>query len=381
MARRRNATPDPTREALFAEFPDAAPNVRVVKPKPRRPPSAAPSLGSIIGSLISTILTAAIWLIIVAVLAAGLVLAGRRTGVLPEVGIPNSITSNFVQPAAVNYSVSVPEVAPPSDESVAAMMGNADGTITGGVPVEVVQSACPEAADWWEQFQPAYDAWQVAYARYAFSPSGTSPENMLTSLQGQTVRLQDDAPAACLANAREQLLNGAAEANAALAALQAGDRDNAETRGLAAEAALVSLTTSLWDLGITTDESAATALAVARGGGEECDTEAWYPNFVEQWRSFSQAAAQIDVVSSSPYVIQSNLPGVQAVRTNLNAIAAPACAEQIDLAAKRALDSYVAAINNALEGNTDGAQEEADTYARARIILNAWLSWLGLPTV
>jgi hypothetical protein len=327
----------------FADADDVLP----AKERRGAPAVKLPREVGFVGGCFNVFLIAILSILIFVALGIGIVLGGRALGILPNVA------SADTEPAAV---------------------------VQIATPAAIATEESCEPQSWWEAQRGAFDYFTTLYDRVTIAPPNETPDEI--DAQMSTQREAAAAQSSCLAAAQEPFTQGMNDAIGAVETYAASGKRRASEQAESASAALSATLVALWDLGIATDPNTPPILDIPRGGG--CDATqltAWSDRFRQQWQQVDVILSQTDVAAANADVVQQAVTGLEAVRSNLSAIPAPQCVSRVNQLSVIGLNSYINGANATLQGNPDAARESASTYARSRVALNAWLSWLGVEMV
>jgi len=237
------------------------------------------------------------------------------------------------------------------------------------VPTSVT---CPEMAAWWE-------TQSAIYQTFAALSVEQPPQTLLATLQQMRVRrdaARNEVLVPCVDPVRTAFVNGYDLQIRAFESVNTSDLPGARSLALMAGDAYAQAFAGLWRASITTDGSPLTA-GIAADSGATCGAQAWYQAAKAQRDTFVDAYVAVDPDTMPPPQIRQNQDTMAAAASNVATLQTPACAST----PSNLLINYLQDMINALQmrlGNNPAETERMISAHNNRLLLNAWLYYLGL---
>ncbi len=388
-ARRKPDDDDDIDLALFADtqdddlLDDDAPRA------PRRPRIGGVDMGAVIGGFVEVAFTAVLIALVMLVIGAVLVIAGRALGVLPGGAIDfaalTSGASAVVAPQPVRpAATSAPGAAAVQPTAPPAVVGDAviQLLLATATPVQAaVVCRDQDRAAWWASIAAAYRPFT------RLTPASVQEERNPGALIERLNIYR-----AVVADAQVPGMDASCVSAARAAVLEYMDASIERVRALttpggvpsdvlrAAEARLTrtdaAITAALWEVGALQEADSPVALGITRGSGVACGAVGWYTAVESLRQQFDTFAAQIDVATQPATTVRGLISDMQAVAGNADALDVPACAATPNALRAAIMNETIAAYQALLVGQRANADAALARAGAAEARYRAWQVWL-----
>ncbi len=329
--------------------------------------------GGIIVGTIKVLVIAVIALVIFIALAFGAVFGGQKIGLVPTREATSALlTSLLPTPAPPATATPIPPTAAPTQ---AAQPNAPTAALAAGG--QSAASGCPSAATWWNS-QPIQNNYQY-FTQQALSDarSGTQPLAAVLNQMGIHSSFVANVPHdPCVNDALTALTNDFNAITDVARVVGSSDQSALPQKQAAADQAAAALTVALWSVGVSPTSGAAMPDPSTKGQGASCGAQTWYSDARTHVDAFNQAAAKIDLSSTSGSDAKTLVTTMQTERGNVAAVSVPACATVAQQVLLAALDADLQAFQAKLAG-TD-ASAALSTYNQQNQLFAAWQQWLGI---
>ncbi|MBW4439374.1 MAG: hypothetical protein KME04_19690 [Pleurocapsa minor GSE-CHR-MK-17-07R] len=327
----------------------------------------------IIGGFIQVILNALLLLVLLAVLGIGGVYLAQSFGLIDPpaassaslLGIPPLIATPAPAPEALTDSAGIDSM---TDSAGIDSMTDGDA----------VDTVCAAPLDWWNTVSASFESIVISYAPLYFSP-GQSISETLDTVRGARDIIANAAADDCALPLRETVLAAVDAQINAIVTLQNADRAGSNPQARIAAAQFASIYDLLWETGLNTSPESPINQNVSRGGGECPGLPEWNAQIAPLLAAFEATLLPVTDPTIDPATAGPAADSARLISAQIVQLTAPPCAAEAQNQAVITTSRLADGVLGYLSGQADASSASVD-YARASVLLDAWLRWLGLTT-
>jgi hypothetical protein len=331
----------------------------------RRSTRTGPGCLGLIGGFIQVILNALLLIVLLGILGIGGVYLAQSFGLIER---PTSAQTSLlgIPPLVVTQP-------PTAQPTAAAVVSGGMESMTGG-PAE----GCGAPVAWWGSVSASFESVVISYAPLFYTPGQSVSETLDATRAARD--LIAAAPADdCALPLRETVLQAVDAQVAAITTLQGQDRAGSLPQARLASAQFASIYDLLWETGLNTDSSAPVGLDIPRGGGECPGLADWNAQIAPLLQAFEASMLPTTDPTLNPAGAGPAADSARMVAQSMASLTPPPCASVAHTAALTMANRLADGVLGYLNGQPDASSGAID-YARAAVLLDAYLRWLGLTT-